>query len=160
MCLYFKVYVLGSCDHHVTTLFVFVLIANVYVSLLLRNKIWLDLIWFTISCHKNITKITRNICVIWENGQTIEQNQIHLKYVKLMFQTRMIVRANRARMAGHVQMAWTDIIVDAVVDTLAPTAKWVRKTYCRLLRHQIMTTKHSTTLSFKYILTNYSTELV
>ena len=44
------------CDHHVTTLFVFVLIANVYVSLLLRNKILFDLICsqFEIFCLQHI----------------------------------------------------------------------------------------------------------
>ena len=76
-----------------------------------------------------------------------------------MFQTKMNVRANRARMAGHVLMGLTAIVVTAFLDTTAQTAKQVRKTYSQLLRHQIMTTTHTTTLSFKYTLTNHSTVL-
>ena len=43
-----------------------------------------------------------------------------------MFQTEINVRANRARMAGHVQMGWIYTVVNAFLDTLAPTAIQVR----------------------------------
>jgi len=42
-----------------------------------------------------------------------------------MFQIQRNVRANRAGMAGHVQMGWTYTVVNAFLDTLAPTAKQV-----------------------------------
>jgi len=45
-----------------------------------------------------------------------------LKCVELMFQTQRNVRANRAKMAGHVQMGKTYTVVNAFLDTLAPTA--------------------------------------
>ena len=65
-----------------------------------------------------------------------------------MFQNEMNVQAHRARMKALAEMGWNDTVVHVFLDTLAPTAKQVCKHYYRLLRHQIMTTKHTTTLLF------------